>query len=204
MNHTTLLNHLIAKYNLKSYCEIGIKNPASNYNKINCQDKEGCDPNPEAKAVGIFTLTSDQYFNHFPEYIHKDLFFIDGLHHADQVERDFNNSLKCLNDGGFIVLHDTCPDEEQYTTVPRQTKRWFGDVFSFAMNLGRYTGLNFLTIDEDCGITVCWKLREVKIPEKIYVNTFDNYKKYKKANLQVISNASELDKYLPKVKEISR
>ena len=38
------------------------------------------------------------YLNHCDEKF--DLIFIDGLHHADQVKRDFENSLRCLNDNG--------------------------------------------------------------------------------------------------------
>ena len=133
-HHTQLLNYLIERYGLKSYLEIGVQNPANNFDKINCPYKEGVDP--EIKRRGdLFDMTSDKYFEMIPEYRFFDLIFIDGLHHADQVKRDFENSLRCLNDNGFIVIHDTLPDEEQYTTVPRQTKKWFGDVYKFAMTL---------------------------------------------------------------------
>ena len=174
-HHTQLLNYLAERFNLQSYCEIGIQDPANNFDKIICPNKEGCDPDVSGKD--IFKLTSDQYFAHIPEHIHHDLYFIDGLHTAEQVEKDFNNSLRCLNDGGFIVLHDTCPDEEQCATAERNTKKWFGDVYSFAMNLGRYNGLNFLTLDMDCGITICWKVREVTIPKETYKYSWADYVK---------------------------
>jgi hypothetical protein len=185
MNHTTLLNHLIAKHNLKSYLEIGVKSTEQNFDKIKCEMKIGVDP--EVKRVrSICSMTSDEYFANLYEGANFDLIFIDGLHHADQVERDFNNSLKCLNDGGFIVLHDTCPTSEQYTTVPRQTKIWFGDVYSFAMNLGLYHGLNFITLDEDCGITICWKqYPTVKPPKELFKWNWSDYVQSKSALLQI-------------------
>ena len=38
-----------------------------------------------------------------------DLVFVDGLHIADQVERDIVNSLAALAPGGMVVLHDCNP-----------------------------------------------------------------------------------------------
>ena len=38
--------------------------------------------------------------------------FIDGLHVAEQVERDIKNALKYIKDDGFIVLHDCNPPTE--------------------------------------------------------------------------------------------
>ncbi len=35
-----------------------------------------------------------------------DVIFIDGLHETTQVDIDIQNSLKHLNEGGFILLHD--------------------------------------------------------------------------------------------------
>ena len=43
-HHTQLLNVLIKKHNLKSYLEIGVQNPANNFDKIECDSKVGVDP----------------------------------------------------------------------------------------------------------------------------------------------------------------
>ncbi len=92
-NHTQLLNALIEKYNLKSYLEIGVQNKANNYNKIICPVKVGVDP--AVNDSEIRGMTSDEYFeaikNNNPAPVF-DLIFLDGLHHADQVKRDFENS----------------------------------------------------------------------------------------------------------------
>lgn len=162
-HHTQLLNALIEKYNLKSYLEIGVQNPANNFDKINVKYKFGCDP--EDLRSDIFHGTSDEYFNQkiFIKnkfeliYTNYDLIFIDGYHECKQVKRDFENSLKCLNDNGFIVLHDVLPENEQGTKVPRETKVWWGDVYKFAMNLAGYSDIKYTTYNIDNGCCVIQK-----------------------------------------------
>jgi len=160
-NHTQLLNALIEKYNLKSYLEIGVQNVYNNYDKIKCVIKYGVDPNVTVSDLnnsahnGIHIMTSDEYFNE--DYINiYDLIFIDGLHHADQVKRDFENSLRCLSDNGFIVIHDVLPENEAGTVVPRETKQWWGDVYKWAMNMNIYE-VDFVTYNIDNGCMVIKK-----------------------------------------------
>ncbi|HXS57494.1 MAG TPA: class I SAM-dependent methyltransferase [Hanamia sp.] len=162
-HHTQLLNALIEKYNLKSYLEIGVQNPANNFDKIKCEFKVGVDPEINDTLDEDYMLlkkASDDFFNGKIEWAAKpfyfDLIFIDGLHHADQVKRDFENSLKCLNDNGFIVLHDVLPENEQGTKVPRETKVWWGDVYKFAMTMYDY-GYEFKTFNIDNGCMVVSK-----------------------------------------------
>jgi len=167
-HHTQLLNYLIEKHGLKSYLEIGVQNPANNFDKIKCKERTGVDPEP---LEGINRMTSDQYFKEYPEFIY-DLIFIDGDHTKEQVKRDFNNSLRCLNPNGFIVIHDTLPLNEQGTRVPRETKQWWGDVYKFAFELNLYPGIDFCTYDFDNGCTVVWKtdkdLSIMQLPEVDY------------------------------------
>jgi predicted O-methyltransferase YrrM len=61
----------------------------------------GVDPN---QGVTL-RMTSDEFFaaNQFTF----DIVFIDGLH--DQVAKDIENSLRVLNPGGIIVMHDCNP-----------------------------------------------------------------------------------------------
>lgn len=185
-NHTELLNFLIKKHNLKSYLEIGVNIPENNFDLINCERKRGVDPCFYGKNVSpvLIPLTSDEFFRNDD---HKfDLIFLDGLHHADQVKRDFENSLKFLNDGGFIVLHDTLPDEEKYTTIPRATKIWYGDVYQFAMTLGQYDGLAFVTLNMDCGCTVVWVDESATRKQGASKLDWETYKQKGKELLNVI------------------
>lgn len=156
---TDLLNHLAEKYSLERYLEIGVQNPEQNFDKINCAYKVGVDPDPMANAT--FQMTSDEYFSKAwmsPDSFLSDedkfsLVFIDGLHTAEQVKKDFENALKILSPNGFIVLHDCNPEKEEHTIVPRPTKtgHWNGDVYKFAMCLFL---TNKFTVDIDNGCMV--------------------------------------------------
>lgn len=178
MNHTQLLNHLISKHNLKSYLEIGVRTTEQNFDKIRCEGKIGVDPAYTGTDARIWKYTSDEFFEKVqPKYFPKiDLIFIDGLHHSDQVQRDFSNSLRCLTDDGFIVIHDCLPEERITTCVPRGSQKiWHGDVYKFTMNLQSYDGIDFLTYDFDCGCCVVWKDSSKKGTETVDTS-WENYK----------------------------
>jgi len=100
---TDLINYFIKLFNYKSYLEIGVMHVGKNFNKIECEDKVGVDPNGKT----TFTGTSDEFFQQNEEKF--DIIFIDGLHEATQVKRDILNSLKHLNKNGTIVCHDVSP-----------------------------------------------------------------------------------------------
>ena len=154
-NHTQLLNALALKHNLNKYLEIGVYNKANNYNKIICKNKVGVDP--DVNDSEIRGMTSDDYFKEVLGKVEFDLIFIDGLHHADQVQRDFENSLKCLSDNGFIVIHDVLPENEAGTIVPRETKQWWGDVYKWAMRVCDYINIGYKTCNIDNGCMIIWK-----------------------------------------------
>jgi hypothetical protein len=135
MTRTDLLNHLAEKYNLQRYLEIGVQDPAQNFDKIICPYKSGVDPDPKSGA--FFEMTSDEFFDYWKDVEADpfDIIFIDGLHTAEQVKKDFENALKILSPNGFIVLHDCNPQKEEHTIVPRpkSTGHWNGDVYRFAL-----------------------------------------------------------------------
>jgi SAM-dependent methyltransferase len=142
-NRTDLLNHLAMEHNLKTYLEIGVQDRKQNFDKIICRTKVGVDPDPNARAE--WCTTSDDFFlqwqefrdRRLAEYNSFDLVFIDGLHTAEQVQKDFENALKILSPNGFIVIHDCNPEKEEHTIVPRPkpTGHWNGNVFQFAITI---------------------------------------------------------------------
>lgn len=160
-DHTDLLMHLASKYNLQSYLEIGINTKRNNFDHIPCKVKVGVDPNPKAEAS--FIMTSDEFFDQVGGDIKVvggfDLIFIDGLHEWSQVKKDFDNSLRALKPGGFIVLHDCNPVKEIYSFFPRNGLRgvWNGDCYKFILTLIGYDGIDFVTVNFDHGCTVVWK-----------------------------------------------
>jgi len=162
-HHSELINYLIGKFSLQSYLEIGTFNRSHNFDLINCPKKTCVDPDP--KALADYQCTSDFFFETVNKLDPDDggrrqfgLVFIDGLHHSDQVRKDFENALECLMPGGFIVLHDCNPPTEATTCIPRGAQReWCGDVYKFACTLGEYSGIDFRTVDFDYGCVVVWR-----------------------------------------------
>jgi precorrin-6B methylase 2 len=188
-NHTDILNYLAKKYQLKKYLEIGIQTPEQNFNIIECPEKQGVEPEicQKCKSNGyIFKGTSDEFFEHKAHTHQKfNLAFIDGLHHADQVKKDFDNVLARLEPGGFIVLHDCSPHSEAITKVPRETKEWTGDCYRFAATLGSNPHINFLTVDIDYGCCVVWrKSQEAKELPEI---TWEYFEKNRKELLNLVT-----------------
>lgn len=165
-HHSELINFIIKQKDLKSYIEIGTFDRSHNFDLIECEKKYCVDPDPNARAD--FMMTSDQFFDFIKDKKKFDLFFIDGLHHADQVKKDFENALRCLTDKGYIIIHDANPHSEHITHVPRDNREWCGDVYKFVSTLGSYSGIDFLTVDMDYGCCVVWKDKKTigyEIPE---------------------------------------
>lgn len=175
--HTQLLNALAEKYGLKNYLEIGVQSKSQNYNKIICLNKTGVDPT--VTEPGIKQMTSDDYFaaiaNNNPKPVF-DLIFIDGLHHADQVKKDFENSLKYLSGTGYIVIHDVLPENEAGTKVPRETRQWWGDVYKWAMGIASYP-VSYKTFNIDNGCMIVWKdKKQTVLVNHVFPKSWESYK----------------------------
>src|SRR5690554_871976 len=116
MNRTAIINYLIERYEFESYLEIGVFKPEWNFLQIECEEKTAVDPDPRLEDDEIYygdirEMSSDEFFESLDEDQKYDIIFIDGLHHADQVLKDINNSLKHLNENGVIVCHDMLPED---------------------------------------------------------------------------------------------
>jgi predicted O-methyltransferase YrrM len=127
-------------------------------------------------------MTSDDFFSQNKETF--DVIFIDGLHYYDQVSRDFNNSLSCLNKNGIIILHDMMPKEENeaITPIPEvMPHTWVGDVWRLAFDLSNRNDITFklVLIDNGCGIA--WKQPQIEKNFKI-----DNTWKYYRDNWSLL------------------
>lgn len=156
MTRTELINMVIKLMGrFTAYLEIGMQKSENNFDKIIAEEKVSVDPDPKANAN--YVCTSDDFFKSYdgPRF---DVIFIDGLHHADQVERDIINSVKNLIQGGVIILHDCNPKEYSQQLVPRETKVWYGDVWrAFVGFRKKYPNYISFCLDHDCGLGVICK-----------------------------------------------
>lgn len=130
--HVTI-NRLIKENGFTNYLEIGY-GQGHNFRLIDCESKMTCDPETVEMEVVIkdgsvmmIKAGSDEFFEITTDKF--DIIFIDGLHHADQVEKDILNSWKRIKVGGLILLHDVVPPTEAAQIVPRKQSQWTGDVW---------------------------------------------------------------------------
>jgi hypothetical protein len=109
-------------------------------------------------------MTSDEFFSTNNEKY--DVIFIDGLHWSEQVEKDIDNALLCLNDGGYIVAHDCLPKKESHQMYPIEKSisqkdnyqnLWLGDSWIAVARLNNNDSVQFVTIDTDFGCSVIRK-----------------------------------------------
>lgn len=209
MNRIDIINGLIVKNNYKTYLEIGVRD-GSCFNAINCHGKIGVDPD-QSSAANV-KITSDEFF----ENIYKgvtvnpvngtfitapskyDIIFIDGLHHADQVIKDIENSLKHLNEGGTIVMHDCLPTSEFMQLIPQRPdhNEWTGDVWkAFVHYRQTRDDLEMRVVDTDYGCGIIRKGKQELLTTIGPVN-YQNFAVYKSKWMNVISVDQFRQRYL--------
>lgn len=178
LNRWDIINTFIEKYNYKTYLELGYYKGWS-FDNVNCEYKVAVDPNPsktpeqQSTPMGeemilkqgftgskeyLCKTTSDDFFSStWPEELGPkwDIIFIDGLHEADQVERDINNALNHLSPRGIIVLHDCNPPTLAHATTGDHAGNWNGDVYKafirFKMKFPEYPSY-VIDTDWGCGV----------------------------------------------------
>ena len=151
MNRITIIQSLINKMKATSYLEVGVQ-AGHCFNTIQCKHKVGVDP--DSGSAATHHMTSDDFFLQNEEKF--DICFSDGLHHADQSERDILNMLNCLNENGIIVCHDMLPNAKRMQEIPLQEQNeWCGNVWESWVKL-RMTrpDLEMVCIDADWGTSI--------------------------------------------------
>jgi hypothetical protein len=162
MKRTDIINHLIKKNDYKRYLEIGVRNPDENLNKIIVEHKDGVDPAGNCN----YPIPSDDFFNQLDGDVKYDIIFIDGLHLDYQVERDITNSLKHLNEGGTIVMHDCSPIKEEHQVEEYVVgKTWNGTTWKAYVKF-RMTdeNLSMCVVDTDHGVGIITKGKQTLYP----------------------------------------
>jgi hypothetical protein len=125
---TDLLNLLVRRRHYRSYLEIGVRAASENLDRVRAPIRDGVDPAPTEPIA--YQMTSDAFFAGPGKDKTYDLVFIDGLHIADQVLRDVENSLRVLAPGGALVIHD-CNPQVEATQLEQQPPQgaWHGTVW---------------------------------------------------------------------------
>lgn len=172
-----IINAILASLNRETtYLEIGVRNPADNFEKIKATTKYSVDPGIEFEANPVdFKVTSDVFFEglrngtFLQPTILFDVIFIDGLHLAEQVDRDIDNALQFLKEDGFVVLHDCNPltewharEEHNYTISPAG-QQWNGTTWKAFLKARYRTDVSSCCIDTDWGVGVISKDKKLGV-----------------------------------------
>tara|TARA_S200000501_G_scaffold62734_1_gene53470 strand:+ start:420 stop:1181 length:762 start_codon:yes stop_codon:yes gene_type:complete len=199
---TDIINFLLSlKQEDTIYLEIGVRNRKSNFDMVDSKFKYSVDPDVDIPNKNHFKLTSDVFFEQLDlgeilkDKIRFDIIFIDGLHLAEQVEKDIKNSLKFIKSNGFIVLHDCNPPSEwharetySYYSSPAK-EIWNGTVWKAFLKKRFDKSIKSCCIDTDWGIGILSKKAPIgdAIPKNNHFFEFESFKKNKKTNLNLMS-----------------
>lgn len=212
---SVIINHLLALTPGTNYLEIGVRNPEKNFNRINCLNKYSVDPGVEFETNPVdYKMTSDTFFqalrggkiNLIPS-IKFDVIFIDGLHLANQVERDILNSLHFISDRGFIILHDCNPPSEfharesyNFSNSPAGSF-WNGTTWKAFYKFRYHQDLYSICFDTDWGVGVISKFmypefNNLKVPINNPYFEFISHLNNRKLNM----NLQNFDTWIKNVK----
>lgn len=163
-----------------NYLEIGLYR-GETFEAVASDFKVGVDPNPRFFCFGvpsevkIHRTTSREFFRQ-PGNQTFDVIFLDGLHESSETLADLVQALGCLRSGGFVVVDDVLPSDEQ-SSLPDEAQsrreklasgishdRWYGDVWKVAEIVRtRSTGLEATLVGD--GVTEHTQLVARKISE---------------------------------------
>jgi hypothetical protein len=195
---TEIINFLLSKTSEETrYLEIGVRNPDDNYNHIIADEKYSVDPGLDYKENPVdFKMTSDEFYELLSNNkilsskTQFDVIFIDGLHLAEQVDRDIINSMRFIKSDGFIVLHDCNPPTEwharenyYYSNTPAGS-HWNGTTWKTFLKWRSNPSVNSCCIDSDWGVGILSKEQPIghcikEVNKFFEINNFiehkDNY-----------------------------
>lgn len=164
MNRTTIINGIIEARHYRRYLEVGVRNPADNFDRINAAERLGIDiaggRNPD-----IIHQDSGAWFygnrTRAPWYRQQfDLIFIDGDHREDGVRSDLNYALEILLPGGTIVMHDCRPRSAAAVVAekPNTAAPWNGQAFRVYLEARTRPELDCWCVDTDHGMGIVRKV----------------------------------------------
>jgi hypothetical protein len=195
MNRSEIINYLISVNGYKSFLEIGVQEKI-NFGSIQI-DKKVC-VDPDASRGADFIMTSDEFFKRNRDKF--DIIFVDGLHHADFCYRDVINSLKILNIGGCVVVHDVIPYTYESQLIPFDksyssgSDAWNGDVWKAWIRLREERkDLLMHCVDDDWG---CGIISFSNSPCNMNIDVFNGgYYVYDKDLILENSNVISVDQF---------
>ena len=152
-----------------------------------------------------FPCTSDEFFRKLKAGEWKglpqrfDVIFVDGLHLAEQVDRDIANALEFLAEDGFIVVHDCNPPtewharEELFFGKSPSGKYWNGTTWKGFVKWRKNKQVNSCCVDTDWGVGIISKTFPLGTATSL-TNEFYEYKVFE-ANRKEFLNLISMEEF---------
>lgn len=202
-SRTEIINFALSLLDRKTcYLEIGVRNPNGNFNHIKADAKYSVDPGVEFKKNPVdFKLTSDSFFKKvknneiLSNKIKFDVIFIDGLHLAEQVDKDIQNSMEYIKDDGFIILHDCNPPTEWHSRIEYNYHGtpahafWNGTTWKAFLKWRFTPNMQSCCIDSDWGVGILSKTWQIgqSINKRNQFYEFNEFDANRKESLNLLS-----------------
>ena len=160
---------LASIYRPKTYIELGLHD-GETFNKVKnyCGRAIGVDIRKVHLDGEIHNCTTDEFFDQVIVNEKADMIFIDADHKYDSVIKDFENSLKVLNQGGCILLHDTDPESDHLFDPG-----YCGDSYRMVDYLESRGDINVVTIPcTEAGLSIVTRKDETRTQRRLkgYIN----------------------------------
>jgi hypothetical protein len=157
--HEDFIVHLAHIIRPKVYLELGLYQCAL-FNRVSqiAERSIGVDLQPDVKKYvkkGEFYCQNTADFAITAEGLNLkvDMLFIDADHSKEWVKNDFNSYFSLVNDQGIILIHDSYPGSEMYTS-----SGYCGDGYKSIIDLTlNAKGYEMVTIPVHPGLTICRK-----------------------------------------------
>jgi len=175
MTRTDIINRVLQETPGGRYLEVGIYDPARNFDLIQCEDKTGVDPRNERDSE-IFKTTSDEFFASLDKTDKWNVIFLDGDHRYPQCKTDVTNALRHIEQGGYIIMHDCLPQHAD-AVVPEKPGgggAWNGQVWKAWRYVRSRKDLLSFVVDTDWGVGVLARGRRKWAVEDAAPNTWRN------------------------------
>ncbi len=198
-----VINYLLSRVaGDTTYLEIGVRDPSKNFDKIKASKKYSVDPGIEFAPNPVdFPVTSDRFFEQLSKSevlsadTRFDVIFIDGLHLAEQVDKDIRNALQFIKDDGFIVLHDCNPPTEWHAREAHNYREspagnfWNGTTWKAFVKWRSEPSLFSCCIDSDWGVGVISKKHNIGAPlqKRNEFFEFSHFAHHRKEQLNLVS-----------------
>ena len=138
-DYVAVLSHVHDVLKPESYVEIGVASGQTLALVRQDTRAVGIDPSPSIDDptqlhAKLYRATSDVFFDSYNLFQELGtsrlaLAFIDGLHHSEQVLKDFINLERYADCETVVLIHDCLPISRLVTARPPSTRFWSGDVW---------------------------------------------------------------------------